>query len=197
MSRTKNLTSTIALAAVIISAGVSAYERSQHSALHVGSTTNSSTPSQVPTNGYPGSTAPELANASCHANQALPDATCTAGVINPNVTQDNIQQTICVSGYTKTIRPAASYTDKIKAEQMSQYGYTDSIHAHEEDHLISLELGGSPDDPKNLWPEPHASPNPKDKVENYLHAAVCSGRISLHDAQARIATDWTTAQAGL
>lgn len=77
---------------------------------------------------------------------------------------------------------------------MTAYGFTDSIHSHEEDHLISLELGGAPSDPANLWPEPHASPNPKDKVENFLHAAVCAGKISLADAQHRIATNWTTAE---
>jgi hypothetical protein len=196
MSQSKSITYAISISIVVIAAAVSSYQRSHQSTMHSASTANP-TSSQALTTDYSGATAPELASASCHAHQALPDATCTAGVINPHVTQDNIHQTICVSGYTKTIRPSASYTDKIKAEQMTEYGYTDSIHAHEEDHLISLELGGSPDDPKNLWPEPHASPNPKDKVENYLHAAVCSGRISLHDAQTRIAIDWTTAQAGL
>ena len=68
---------------------------------------------------------------------------------------------------------------------------------HEEDHLISLELGGAPSDPKNLWPEPGASPNPKDKIENFLHTEICSGRITLLDAQSRIAKDWVTAEQGL
>lgn len=140
---------------------------------------------------------PELANASCHARGVLPDAVCTPGVASPQVTQSNLAQTICMTGYTKTVRPAVSYTDRLKSQQMLAYGYTDSPHLHEEDHLISLELGGDPSDPKNLWPEPGQSPNPKDKVENALHAAVCSGRISLSEAQHRIATDWTTAQTGL
>lgn len=122
---------------------------------------------------------------------------CTPGAINPDVTQTNINQTICVSGYTKTIRPSVSYTDRLKRTQMAAYGFTDSISSHEEDHLISLELGGAPSDPKNLWPEPHASPNAKDAVEDTLHAAVCDGRISLQDAQQRIATNWTTAAQGL
>jgi hypothetical protein len=55
-----------------------------------------------------------------------------------------------------------------------------------------LELGGS-NDLKNLWPEP-AEPRPgfheKDRVENYLHRQVCSGRMSLADAQKQIQTDW-------
>lgn len=80
---------------------------------------------------------------------------------------------------------------------MVDYGFTDSIRNHEEDHLISLELGGAPADPKNLWPEPHASPNAKDKVEDFLHTAVCSNKITLQEAQQRIATNWTTAKQGL
>ena len=80
---------------------------------------------------------------------------------------------------------------------MAQYGFTGAPRQYEEDHLISLELGGDPTDPKNLWPEPGASPNPKDKVENFLHDAVCSGRISLQAARDRIAANWQTAEQGL
>lgn len=96
----------------------------------------------------------------------------------------------------KTVRPPVSYTNSLKARQIQQYGFTDSIHQHEEDHLIALELGGAPSDPKNLWPEPGQSPNPKDKIENFLHAEVCSGRITLKEAQDRISTNWTTAGQG-
>ena len=64
---------------------------------------------------------------------------------------------------------------------------------YEEDHFISLELGGSPIDPRNLWPEPYR-PKPgakeKDVVENYLHRQVCSGTMTLEDAQKAIVADW-------
>lgn len=139
----------------------------------------------------------EAANAKCHMHGLLPDPTCTPGAVDPNVTQANIDQTICITGYTKTVRPPVGYTDNLKAQQMAAYGFTDTIRQHEEDHLIPLEVGGSPADPHNLWPEPGNSPNPKDKVEDFLHAEVCSGRVSLQDAQKRIATDWTTAENGL
>jgi hypothetical protein len=43
-----------------------------------------------------------------------PDPETTPGVINPEVTQANIQQTICVKGWTTTIRPPASYTNSLK-----------------------------------------------------------------------------------
>lgn len=146
---------------------------------------------------YSGATAPELAHATCHMRGVLPDPTCTPGATNPDVTQATISQTICRSGYTKTVRPPVDYTDQLKAQQMSAYGFTDSIHNHEEDHLIPLELGGAPSDPKNLWPEPQASPNAKDKVENFMNTQVCDGKISLQAAQQRIATNWTTAEQGL
>lgn len=123
----------------------------------------------------------------------LPDPSCTPGALNPAVTQDTISTTICVSGYTGTIRPPASYTNKLKLQQMKEYGFTDlNPKNYEEDHFISLELGGSPDDPKNLWPEPHPSYNEKDKVENYLHREVCAGRMSLQAAQDAITRNWYT-----
>ena len=142
------------------------------------------------------STVPPAAGGSCHARPGpLPDPVCTPGAVNSDVTQANIKDTVCKSGWTATIRPPTSYTNKLKTQGIAAYGYKDTdLRSYEEDHLISLELGGSPDDPKNLWPEPGASPNAKDKVENDLKSAICSGRAKLVDVQKAIATDWTTAE---
>ena len=107
----------------------------------------------------------------------MPDPRCTPGALNPAVTQATINQTICVSGYTKTIRPAESITEAEKRASMAAYGDTDSMSGFEYDHLVSLELGGAANDMRNLWPEPGASPNPKDSVEDELHRLVCSGQI--------------------
>lgn len=60
------------------------------------------------------------------------------------------------------------------------------------DHLIPRELGGA-DDVKNLWPQPWADAQKKDKLENYLHRQVCAGKMDLADAQAAIAKDWIAA----
>jgi len=80
----------------------------------------------------------------------MPDPSLTPGAINPEVTQANIQQTVCVKGYTKTIRPPAHFTNKLKKRQMREYGYADRNPKHyEEDHLIALSIGGAPDDPRN------------------------------------------------
>ena len=125
----------------------------------------------------------------------LPTPELTPGAINPAVTQENIQQTICIKGYTKTIRPKVGYTNALKRKQLE--GYTDKDPRHyEEDHLISLEIGGNPTDPKNLWPEAYAGTwgaRVKDRLENRLHREVCVGRLSLREAQQMISQDWIAA----
>lgn len=126
-------------------------------------------------------------------NGVLPDPNCTPGAIDPSVTQDNIYSTICVPGYTKTVRPPVSYTEPLKFKMMNAYGFTDSPSNYELDHLIPLEIGGAPSDVRNLWPESHyTTPNSydKDTLENYLHKQVCSGTIDLQTAQNEIATNW-------
>jgi hypothetical protein len=137
------------------------------------------------------------ATAECHSVNGLPDAICTPGVADPRVTQDNILTTICVSGYTTKVRPSSRYTDALKVVQIKAYGYADTKLAdYEEDHLIPLELGGHPTDPKNLWPEPLSGAYPatkKDGVENSLHTKVCAGLMTLAAAQTGIATNWESA----
>jgi len=124
-------------------------------------------------------------------------------VTNPDVTRSTIDTTICVSGWTATVRPPTSYTTPLKIQQIAEYGYTDaSTSSYEEDHLIPLELGGSPADAKNLWPEPHAGATGetaygKDGVENKLKAMVCAGTADLVPAQEALVHDWRTAVAAL
>ena len=124
-----------------------------------------------------------------------PDPNCTPGSFDPAVTQANIQTTICRSGYTATVRPPTGQTDKAKHTLYTDYGVPAST-TSELDHLVSLEIGGS-NDAANLWPEIGKVPNPKDTVENDLHDAVCSGKVTLVAAQQAIASDWTTAEARL
>ena len=116
--------------------------------------------------------------------------------IDPAVRQANIRRTICVSGYTTKVRPPAEQTDRFKYNVAYPAYGTRKSKRTELDHLVSLELGGS-NDAANLWPESPPTPNPKDKVENALHRAVCEGRVSLAAAQRAIARDWLTAEATL
>jgi hypothetical protein len=126
----------------------------------------------------------------------LPNSVRTPGATNTEVTQADIDSTICVQGWTATIRPPASYTTGLKKQQLAT-GYSrggdTATGDYEEDHLISLELGGSPTSPLNLWPEPYSSPDGarvKDQLENKLRALVCAGTIQLATAQSAIATNW-------
>jgi hypothetical protein len=123
----------------------------------------------------------------------LPDSDCTPGATNPAVTQANITSTICVSRYTATIRPPTSYTNPLKVQEMGLYGDTGTTADYEEDHMIPLEVGGDPRDPRNLWPEPYAlqyGAHQKDQVENWGRDEVCSGREQLAAVQLKIATNW-------
>ena len=113
----------------------------------------------------------------------LASPTLTPGVLSPVVTQATIGSTICTRGWTRTVRPPTSYTSALKQRQMPAYGETGPPSAYQEDHLISLELGGDPIDPRNLWPEPYPRAADVDRIENGLNARVCAGTLSLADAQ--------------
>jgi len=155
---------------------------------------------------------------------AMPNAHLFPGATNPDITPASINQNICKKGWsTKSVRPPSSYTTTLKKTQLNTLGYTlanklpqvktksgnstrpdiqkciarsSNPSCYEEDHLISLELGGDPRSPDNLWPEPWFgdwNARVKDKLENRLHALVCSGEIRLRDAQKAIAVDWVAA----
>ena len=129
----------------------------------------------------------------------LPNPNMTPGAINPHVNQSNINTTICVRGWTRTVRPPEYYTERLKWSQIHAYGYEDRrLRNYEEDHLIPLELGGSPTSPQNLWPEPHHVPGGwgsrrKDRLENRLRELVCRGELPLNIARRAIATNWVAA----
>ena len=127
----------------------------------------------------------------------LPDGACTPGAVDTAVTQANIAQTICRSGYTATVRPPEAATSKFKNTSYPAYSETYS-RTTELDHLVPLELGGA-SSASNLWVEPNAANaqtfrNPKDDIENDLNKAVCNRRVTLAAAQQAIASDWTTAR---
>ena len=132
-------------------------------------------------------------------DQARPDPRITPGAISRAVNQANIHETICVPGFSRSIRPPQEYTERLKRLGMRQYRYSDRrLRDYEEDHLVSLELGGSATDRHNLWPEPHHviggwGSYTKDRLENRLHTLVCRGRLPLAQAQRDIATDWIAA----
>ena len=116
------------------------------------------------------------------------------GATNPNITQ---AQLCSPSFHTKSIRPPSSFTNKLKFTLMDEAGIPRSqARSFELDHDISIELAGAPADPNNLWLEPYTgklNAHVKDRLENALHRLVCSGKITLKDAQGAISADWVGA----
>jgi hypothetical protein len=100
-----------------------------------------------------------------------------------------------VRGWTKTVRPPASYTDQLKGQQKSAYGEANVPDSQlEEDHLIALGSAGHP----ATWPTSgpnhapvHTALPTKDREEDTLQPAVRSGQMSLANAQATMRSDWT------
>ena len=123
---------------------------------------------------------------STHAVRATASWTRTPGVLNPDVRQETIAETICALGWTRTVRPPTEYTSALKTEQMREYGLGGSPSGYQEDHLISLELGGHPTDRRNLWPEPRPHAEEVDRIENQLREQICSGELTLAEGQRRI-----------
>ena len=117
------------------------------------------------------------------APAVVADPVRTPGVLNPDVTQATIGTTICVQGWTRSVRPPTEYTNALKLRQMRAYREIGPPSAFQEDHLISLELGGHPTDPRNLWPEPYPRASRVDTIENALNAEVCNGSLTLAQAQ--------------
>jgi hypothetical protein len=104
--------------------------------------------------------------------------------LNSAVTQRTIQNTICVRGWTASVRPPVSYTNRIKKLRMQEMGLPlELIGNFTLDHKIPISLGGSPDDPRNLILQDHDEAQSKDIVERCLPVVVCKGGITLDEAQ--------------
>lgn len=130
------------------------------------------------------------------AQSPLPNPAITPGAVDPLVNQRTIGDTICRRGWTHAIRPPVSYTEPLKKRQITAYGYADRRPwRYEEDHLIPLDLGGAPADPRNLWPEPHLRPHQwgayaKDRLEARMARLVCEHRVGLDAARRMMARNW-------
>lgn len=133
---------------------------------------------------------------------ASPDARTRAtreppGALNPDVTQGTIRSTICVPGWTASVRPSRGYTDGVKLKLLREAGLAPGDAArYELDHFIPLALGGHPRKLENLWLQPWEGANgarAKDRLEVSLKRLVCAGRMTLSEAQAAITAGWEVA----
>ena len=127
------------------------------------------------------------------AAHVLPDPAVTPGVLNPAVTQATIRVTVCKSGWTKTVRPPVSYTDPLKiADTPPGLNPKDG----ELDHFVSIEDGGAPADPHNLWWQAYGDrygARVKDVLETKLKRLVCKGTVPLATAQGLLLNNWLIA----
>ena len=117
-----------------------------------------------------------------------PDRRCSPGAYYSKITR----AVICSSQFrTGQIR---NVPDSERALVKVEYGLAvrNYYSTLEIDHVIPLELGGS-NDIANLFPQRangHPGYHLKDRLEDRLHAMVCSGAIALRAARRGIAANW-------
>jgi hypothetical protein len=137
------------------------------------------------------------ADSDVSANSSISLSSIPAEALNPDVRQATIQQTVCVAGYTASVRPATSYTNGVKVRLLRQQGLpVASSGEYELDHLIPLALGGHPRNLANLTLQPWVGENgakTKDRLERRLQILVCAGKLPLDAARREIYQDWRTA----
>ncbi len=141
-------------------------------------------------------TPPAVPRAEAMLAAAVPCVSTQHGCIalNEDVRPETLQQTICLPGYTKSVRPSSRYSNGVKAKLLHDEGL-DSTHAfrYELDHLVPLALGGHPRKLSNLALQARGGEQGaerKDILERRLQVLVCRGELALGDAQACIAEDW-------
>jgi len=138
----------------------------------------------------------------------LPDHNRTPGAADRSITQANYRGILCRGPggtrlhTTDERRPNSSYTTNLKRKQLGELGYTDRrLGDYEEDHLISIELGGDPAAEDNLWPEHYSGDwgaRTKDTLEAELGRRIClpasaTDYVTLAEARGAVSEDWITA----
>ena len=142
------------------------------------------------------STAPEALSRATPPTRRSPFAE-PPGVYLAEVRQTNIGATICVSGWTATVRPSTSYTQSLKRLMLTRAGLDpkDAV-KYELDHFVPLALGGHPRSEDNLWLQSWDgawNARIKDQLERKLQVMVCAGQISLQAARKAVQNDWHAA----
>jgi hypothetical protein len=131
----------------------------------------------------------------------LPDRTATPGQTDPLAVADitgtshitnGVERNVCAKDFrTPPIRKMITNFAGLKAQACKEYNVTPCDKSVEGDHLISIELGGCPYCLGNIWPQEMDQARIKDhQVEDVLPKLICSGKMTLSDAQQCIADDW-------
>ena len=134
-------------------------------------------------------------SASINASYRLPPRD-VPGAIDPDITQRNIDATICQSGYSRSSRPPYSVTGRLKRRMMLEQHSGEPLANYELDHLVPISLGGAPLDARNLWLQPrsgHANAGDKNILAYVLWRLTCEHRLPLATAQRAISRNWIEA----
>jgi hypothetical protein len=103
--------------------------------------------------------------------------------LSPDVTEATVSKTTCVAGYTRSVRPATSYTNGVKAKLLRGAGLDETrMGDFELDHTVPLALGGHPRKLSNLELQPWAGEHGawrKDALKARMHNLVCEGELTL------------------
>lgn len=140
----------------------------------------------------------------CHRapgdDQRLPVRACTPGAIRSDVDPTHLELTVCKPGWSDTIRPPTSETNRLKTAAMTAYVIPPTARPTTElDHDVPEALGGA-SDVENLWPQVSDQPgagthNTKDGVELKVHIWVCHGHQAQWAAAVQaFAVNWTTTE---
>jgi hypothetical protein len=123
-----------------------------------------------------------------------------ASMLDERVTQENVATTICRPGYADTVSPPFDDMMDHKDRLLAERGIDTELGArYALDRRVPIVLGGSPDAPHNLDLLPwggHKGERRKELLTAKLKRCVCEGRMTLSEAQAAIAGNWSAHYAG-
>lgn len=121
------------------------------------------------------------------------------GAPNPNVTQENIQKTICVPNWSEAQRPSRAWIGKLKAKMMKEVKKklpNAKSSDYELDHDEAISSGGNPYSIDNLWLQPwndtakQLGAHSKDTVEKKVHRDICDNKITLEQGRQIFLNGW-------
>lgn len=118
----------------------------------------------------------------------------SAQALNPDVTAETIGETVCVRGYTRTVRPGSAWLRRLKISLLAAMGEpAEAAHRYQLDHMMPLVLGGAAREVENYRLQPWGEAQYKDRLERKLGCLVCSGKVPLAEARRMMADDWRAA----
>jgi hypothetical protein len=120
-------------------------------------------------------------------------------LLDPAVTPDNVQQTICRLGYVASVSPPDAQLANAKRRMMLRAGLDlDVSGTYVLDRAVPISLGGHPSREANLRLQDlsgERNVRRKQALERRLHQLVCASKLGLREAQAAMVPDWLPAYA--